>query len=226
MAKKITLAALTLVLAMGTALWLGGRQEQMAGMTALAPLAAQAQEAAATEALPAVPDMVLGSADAPITLMEYASYTCPHCAHFHDTVFKDLKANYIDTGKVKFVFREVYFDRYGLWASMMARCGGDTRYFGISSMLFEQQKEWAASEDANQVVENIRKIGRTAGMDDAQLNACLEDNKMAQAMVAAYQTNSTADAIEGTPTLIINGEKYSNMSYEDLAKILDAKLGG
>ena len=226
MARKLAFAALALVLTLGGVLWLARPGDPGTGSAALAPFAAEAQEAAATTPLPAVPDMVLGQADAPVTLIEYASYTCPHCKTFHDTVFDQLKTNYIDTGKVRFVYREVYFDRYGLWAAMVARCGGETRYFGINSMLFDQQREWAASDDPAVVVENLKKIGRTAGMDDATIDACLKDNVMAQAMVAAYQTNSTTDGVEGTPTLIINGTRHSNMSYADLAKILDEKLGG
>lgn len=228
MTQKLSLAA-ALVLALGAALWLG--QSRTPDVTDLGPLAASAQEAATAEApatapLAEVPDMVLGNADAPVTLVEYASYTCPHCAAFHETVFKDLKKDYIDTGKVKFVFREVYFDRYGLWAAMVARCGGETRYFGISSMLFERQKEWAASEDPAVVVENLKKIGRTAGMDDATLQACMENAPMAEAMVARFQENMEKDKVEGTPTLIIDGVSHSNMSYEDLKVILDGKLAG
>lgn len=226
MARNLAFAALALVLVLGGGLWLARPGDPATGTALLAPFAAEAQETAATAPLPAVPDMVLGAADAPVTMIEYASYTCPHCATFHDVVFDRLKVDYIDTGKVRFIYREVYFDRYGLWAAMIARCGGDTRYFGINSMLFEQQKEWTASNDPAVVVESLKKIGRTAGMDDATLDACLKDNAMAQAMVAAYQTNATDDGVEGTPTLIINGEKHSNMSYEDLTAILDAKLGG
>jgi protein-disulfide isomerase len=229
MARKLGIAALALVLALGGAVWLSQTDGRAGAAASLVPLAASAQEAAAgaeTAPLPEVRDMVLGSEDAPVTVIEYASYTCPHCASFHGNVFKDLKSNYIDTGKVRFVYREVYFDRYGLWAAMLARCGGDTRYFGISSMLFEQQREWAASDDPAAVVENLKKIGRTAGMDDATMQACLQDNAMAQAMVAAYQTNATADGVDATPTLLIDGEKHGNMSYADLAKLLDAKLGG
>jgi len=225
MARNLAFAALALVLILGGGLWLARPGDPASSLAAFAPFAAEAQEAA-TVPLPEVPDMVLGAADAPVTIVEYSSYTCPHCATFHSTVFKPLKADYIDTGKVRFVYREVYFDRYGLWAAMVARCGGDTRYFGINAMLLEQQREWAASDDPAVVVENLKKIGRTAGMDDATLDACLKDNAMAQAMVAAYQTNATADAVEGTPTLIIDGKKHSNMSYADLKKILDEKLGG
>ena len=224
--NKLFGAAAVLAAALFAAVWFGAKGTP--GMTQLASTAALADETApavAPAALPAVPDMVLGQADAPITLIEYASYTCPHCARFHETVFNDLKKDYIDTGKVKFVFREVYFDRYGLWASMIARCGGETRYFGISGMLYDQQKDWAASDDPATVVANLKKIGRTAGMDDATIQACLENAPMAQALVAKYQETTAKDGIEGTPTLIINGEKYTNMSYDDLKKILDAKLG-
>ncbi len=223
MAKKLGLAVAAVLLALGAALWIGPVRGP--AQTDLSGFTAQAQETPETAELPAVPDMVLGDADAPITLIEYASYTCPHCATFHANVFRNLKADYIDTGKVKFIFREVYFDRYGLWAAMVARCGGETRYFGISGILFEEQAEWAASDDPAVVVENLRTIGRTAGMDDATLDACLNDATMAQAMVARFEETTTTDQVDGTPTLIIDGEKHGNMSYDDLRAILDAKLG-
>jgi protein-disulfide isomerase len=192
----------------------------------LPTMAAEAQETAAPAEAAAVtvPDLIIGPADAKVKITEYASYTCPHCATFHDAVFKPLKADYIDTGKVQFTFREVYFDRYGLWASMIARCGGDMRYFGISAMLMEKQQEWAASDDPLVVVNNLKTIGRAAGMEDAAMQTCLEDAAMAQAMVATSQENMAADQIEGTPTLMINGTKHSNMSYADLKAIIDAEL--
>jgi protein-disulfide isomerase len=174
--------------------------------------------------LPEVPDMVLGNPDAKVTLTEYASFTCPHCANFHASVFGELKKNYIDTGKIKFVYREVYFDRYGLWAAMVARCGGEMRYFGISDMLYDKQREWAASDDPVVVVENLRQIGRTAGLEDAALTACLEDGAMAQALVATYQKNAEADGINSTPSLLINGTLHKNMTYAELSKLLDEEL--
>ncbi len=185
---------------------------------------AQDTAAPATAEAPQVRDMTMGQADAPIEMIEYASYTCPHCADFHSNVFGQLKTEYIDTGKVRFVMREVYFDRYGLWAAMMARCGGDMRYFGISDILFETQREWAGSQDPAVVVENLKRIGRQAGMDNATIDACMADGATAQALVEHYETNAANDQISGTPTIIINGEKHSNMSYEDLKEILDAEL--
>ena len=188
-------------------------------------LPALAQDTAAAPAAEiVVPELVLGNPDAKVTITEYASYTCPHCATFHEAVFKPLKADYIDTGKVKFVFREVYFDRYGLWASIVARCGGEMRYFGINSILFEKQREWAASEDPTVVVENLKTIGRSAGLSNDQLDACLKDEKMVEAMIAKFQKDMEADKIEGTPSILINGTKHSNMTYADLKALLDAEL--
>jgi protein-disulfide isomerase len=185
---------------------------------------ALAQEATTATSTLATGDFTLGSADAKVKLVEYASFTCPHCATFHATVFDQLKKDYIDTGKVHFTLREVYFDRYGLWAALIARCGGEMRYFGIHDMLFKKQAEWAASDNAQQVVENLKTIGRTAGLDDAGMDACLNDTANAEALIKQFQTNFEADGVEGTPTLFINGAKHGNMTYADLKAIIDAEL--
>jgi protein-disulfide isomerase len=171
-----------------------------------------------------VQEMALGAEDAPVTVIEYASFTCPHCQNFHETVYGKLKQNYIDTGKVRFIYREVYFDRFGLWAGMVARCGGEGRYFGIVDILFDTQKEWIGSGEPTVIANNLRKIGRTAGMSDETINTCLNDETNAKAMVALYQKNATADEVTGTPTFFVNGTRYSNMGYDEFAKILDAEI--
>ncbi len=173
-----------------------------------------------------VQEMFIGDANAPVTVVEYASFTCPHCKNFHSNVLKDLKTNYVDTGRIKFVFREVYFDRFGLWAGVVARCGGPDRYFGIADLLFEQQSDWLAGGDAALIANNLRTIGKTAGIGADQIEQCLNDAEKAQAMVAVYQQNAKADDISGTPSFVIDGQKYSNMNYADFAAILDEKLGG
>jgi protein-disulfide isomerase len=185
---------------------------------------ALAQETTTATTAPAVSDYAMGSPDAKVKIVEYASFTCPHCAQFHATTFKELKRDYIDTGKVHFTLREVYFDRYGLWAALIARCGGEMKYFGIHDMLFDKQQEWAASEDPMQVVENLKTIGRAAGLEDAAMDVCLNDTANAEALIKQFQTNFEADGVEGTPTLFINGEKHSNMTYEDMKAILEAEL--
>ncbi len=185
---------------------------------------ALAQETTTATTAPAVTDYSMGSADAKVKIVEYASFTCPHCANFHATTFKDLKRDYIDTGKVHFTLREVYFDRYGLWAALIARCGGEMKYFGIHDMLFDKQTEWAASENPQQVVENLKTIGRAAGLEDAAMDACLNDTANAEALIKQFQTNFEADGVEGTPTLFINGAKHGNMGFEDLKTIIEAEL--
>jgi len=213
-----------LPLILGALLLIGGGAYYMSQNNGSIPGVSIAEAQTADGEVELAPDMSLGDPDAPITVIEYASFTCPHCANFHASVFQQLKENYIDTGKIHFINREVYFDRFGLWAGMVARCGGEMRYFGISDMIYTTQKDWIGSGEPQEVLENLRKMGRLAGMNDDQLNACLEDESLAQSMVAAYQQNAEADGINGTPSFIIDGEKYSNMNYEDFAAILDEKL--
>lgn len=189
--------------------------------------AAFAQEVAEADAaqVPAVTEMVLGNPDAAVEVTEYASFTCPHCARFSADQFPQIKANYIDTGKIRFVYREVYFDRFGLWASMIARCGDNTqRFFGISEVLYEKQRDWTAGGDPAQIAANLRQIGKIAGLDDASLDACMSDGENAQALVSWFEENSFRDEINSTPSFMIQGEKYSNMTYPDFADILDKAL--
>ncbi len=197
-------------------------------MIALAAAATAAMTPAlAQEAATEAPgDFSLGSPDAPVKVVEYASFTCPHCATFHANVFKKLKTDYIDTGKVHFPLREVYFDRYGLWAAMVARCGGDMRYFGIHDMLFDQQQDWATIQDPMQVVNKLKTIGLTAGLDQASLDACLNDQAKAEALIKQSETNMAADGVTGTPTIFVNETKHSNMGWDEFKAILDAELAG
>lgn len=175
-----------------------------------------------------IKDFGIGDPNAKVKMVEYLSFTCPHCERFHADIFPRLKADYIDTGKVRLEYREVYFDKYGLWAAMLARCGGEMRYFGITDILFDTLTDWLASDDPTTVVEALKKIGRTAGMDDATLDACLKDQAMAEALVTHFQQNITTDfpddSFGGTPSFIINGTVQTNMTYDDLKKILDAEL--
>lgn len=230
MKKIIAIGSLTLALILGGG-WLLNRSSAPLDLTL--PGAAQAQDATTTEAPAAdapvidtstIHDMVQGSLDAPIEIIEYGSFTCPHCAAFHADQYQQIKTNYIDTGKARFIFREVYFDRFGLWASMIARCGGELRFFGIADILYDTQQDWVAGGDPALIAENLRKIGLTAGLDTAMLDTCLNDATMAQTLVAWYEENNTRDGIEGTPTFFVNGTKYSNMAYTDFAAILDAEL--
>ena len=186
---------------------------------------ADTAEADAPAATTEIQDMTLGNPDSAVQIIEYASYTCPHCAAFDQGPFQQLKADYIDNDKIGFTYREVYFDRYGLWASMVSRCGGEDKFFGITDMIYAGQSEWVRAGEPAAIVEELRKIGRLAGLDNAELDACLQDGEKAQSLVAWWEENQKADDINSTPSFIINGKKYSNMSYTDLKAILDERLG-
>ena len=186
------------------------------------PFSVSADEA--PEEIKPIAEMVQGDEDAPIEMIEYASFTCPHCANFHADVYPKLKINYIDKGLVKFIYREVYFDKYGMWASMIARCAGPDKFFGMTDQIYRKQSVWARAESDVAIVTELRKIGLLAGLDETQLGQCLQDGVKLRALVEWYSENAKRDEIKSTPTLVINGEQHSNQSYEKLTKILDEIL--
>ncbi|MBN2761012.1 MAG: DsbA family protein [Rhodobacteraceae bacterium] len=216
--NKFVLPAIAIAAALGAGGWWYSSQS--------APAATETASSAASPIQAQELDFPLGNPDATVTVVEYSSFTCPHCATFHQGPYEQLKAEFIDTGRIQYIKREVYFDRYGLWAGMVARCGGGTRYHGIVEMIYEQQREWAGANDPAQVAENLRRLGRQAGMNDAELNACLEDADTALALTEFYQANAEADNIRATPSFIINGQPYQNMPYDEFARVLNEKLGG
>lgn len=228
MKQNLVTAAAALAVASGATIWWMERDLQTETTTVSATGAAFAQESADTDVdTSSIVEMTMGMEDAPVTIIEYASFTCPHCASFHADQFKQLKAEFIDSGDVHFIYRDVYFDRFGLWASMVARCGGPERFFGISDMIYDQQREWIGSgQDPVEISDNLRRIGKVAGIDEATLDACLSDADKAQALVAWYQENAEADDVTSTPTLIINGEKHGNMSYSALKEIIEGLISG
>lgn len=190
--------------------------------------AANAQTTEADIDTSTIVDMQIGNPDAPVTVIEYASYTCPHCGAFHAGPFKQLKADYIDTGKINFIYREVYFDRFGLWASAIARCAGTpATFFGVSDMLYSTQAEWtrAGGGDPAAIVDELRKIGRLAGLDGDAIEACLTDADKLRTLVAWYQENAAEDGVESTPSFVINGTTYNNMSYPEMAELIDDAAG-
>lgn len=209
----------------GSYAWLQSRNTPSTDLALLENIAGVTDVQATTDGEPVeIVEMTLGSADAPVTIVEYASFTCPHCASYHETVFRKLKAEYVDTGKVRFIMRDVYFDRFGLWAAMLARCSGPEKFFGVSDLIYTKQSEWTRGESNVDVVANLKKLGRLAGMEQDAMDACLQDNAKAQALVAEFQKNAEADEITSTPSFLINGEKQPNMSYADFKVIIDGLL--
>ncbi len=170
----------------------------------------------------AIEEVTLGDANAPVKVVEYASYTCPHCATFHNDTFKAFKADYIDTGRVHFTYREVFFDRYGLWAAMVARCAGTDRYFGVADILYRTQGEWARQGEAALVVESLKRVGAQAGLSAQAVDACLQDADKAQSLVAWYEKNAADDGVRSTPSFLINGEMHTGaMSLDQLGALVD-----
>ena len=225
MKQRMMTIALATALVAGAGWWVAGTGTTTTanGQSFALPGAANAQESEAADVT--IQEMVLGAEDAPVEIIEYASYTCPHCATFHQGVFKNLKEDYVDTGKVKFTYREVYFDKYGLWGSLVARCGGEDRFFGITEMIYQTQSEWTRAGSEAAIADELRKIGRIAGLESDQLEACLTNSDKARGLIEWYQANAEEHGISSTPSFVIDGETYSNMSYGEFQEILDEKLG-
>ena len=219
----MTLSRLIPALALGAALAVPAAAQQAAPQQP-APQAAEQAASAPAPTAETLPDIFLGSETAPVTVVEYASFTCSHCAAFHKDVFPKLKAEYIDTGKVRFAQRDVYFDEPGLWAGILARCGGDDKYYAVGSMLMDEQGTWLNAKTGDELAANLRKIGAKAGITDAQMEACWTDQKAVESLVATFQKNAVADKIEGTPTFIINGETVRNGPWEELKAKIEEKL--
>lgn len=174
---------------------------------AAAAIGANAQGSApAAPAAEALPDLVLGNHDATVVIEEYASLTCGHCGAFHTNVLPHLKATWIDTGKVRFIYRDFPLDELAIGAAMFARCGGEAKREALLSHLYATQKVWLA-ENANPLDEFI-KTGRQMGLPQATIEACLADEKMFNAILAEREAADKKHTIEGTPTFIINGRKF------------------
>lgn len=212
------------------------RRQILTYAVALAPVLAfglpRFAEAEDQPAAPEVPDMALGDPNAPVTVVEYAMFSCPHCADFNRDVFPQVQKAYIDTGKVRWVFREVYFNKPGLWAAMIARCAPQERYFGIADLVFSSQAKWMMNPDGSvrsdaSMMEELFRIGRQAGMTDAQMQACMQDRAFAEALVATYQKNAAADHIDATPTFIMNGKNVGSgyMGWDEFKSKIDEALG-
>ncbi|MBL8807914.1 MAG: DsbA family protein [Rhodospirillales bacterium] len=193
------------------------------GAFALIALAFSAPPAAAQAPGPRAEglDMVIGAADAPITMIEYASLTCPHCANLQIETMPKLKAAYIDTGKMKLVFRDFPLDRIALNAAMIARCAGPERYFTFIDVFFAQQSNWIKGTTADQIMGNLRRLARTGGMNDAAIDACLANTEVQNAVLQQSMKGESEHKVSATPTLVINGTVFrGEATFEELDKVL------
>jgi protein-disulfide isomerase len=171
-----------------------------------------------------LPDLALGKADAPVTIVEYASMTCSHCASFHNTVLPVLKEKYIDTGKVRLIFREFPLDERAALASMMARCAGGDKALPLISMLFSKQDEWATAK--NDFLPKLFKFGQQVGFTKQSFDQCRQDEKLIKDIIAVRDRGNTSFGVSQTPTFFVNGKKMDGGSIEDFDKALAPLLKG
>jgi protein-disulfide isomerase len=161
-------------------------------------------------------DLVVGNADAPVTVVEYASMTCGHCAHFHTTVFPTLKEKYVDTGKVRFVMREFPLDNLAAAASMLARCAGEGKSFPLISVLFAKQDDWAFVKGDPRP--ELLKFAKQAGFTQESFEKCLTDQKLLEDISAVRTRASDTFGVNATPTFFVNGKKLNGVALEDFEK--------
>jgi protein-disulfide isomerase len=206
-----------------------GRRKLLLGASALAALAACNSTPGPATISP--DDIVLGAPNAPVTLIEYASATCPHCAHFHETVWDQLKANYIDTGRVRFIFREFPTppEQVAVAGFQIARCGGATpeQYFARLSEIFREHDQMLnETATMDSIRAKLLEIGASAGLTQDQMQQCITDES-GPARIRRLQDTAQQFNVTGTPTLILNGQKLEgpdSVTYEGVSHSIDQAL--
>ena len=188
--------------------------------------AANAQDVNAAELAKPVPlgDVVLGNPNSPVTLIEYASMSCGHCAEFHRTIYPKLKADYIDTDKIRFIFREFPLDIKAAAGAMLARCVGKDdpkKYHAVVDLLFATQNDWVLKDTSEQ----LRKLSKQTGMSDEAFTACLSNQSMLDAIKQGQDQAYEKFKVDSTPTFFINGTRLKGgASYDDFKKLIDPNL--
>ena len=168
-----------------------------------------------------LPDMVQGSQTAPVTIVEYASLTCPHCRHFEVTTYPELKKRYIDTGKVRFIFREFVLNEVDMLAVALARCVSKDAYFPFVETLFEKQEQWAIQNP----VAPLLAISKQAGLTEESFRQCASNQQVIQGINAQREQASRKFGVDSTPTFFINGEKRTGaLSIEEIEKLIQPYL--
>ncbi|NBB83178.1 MAG: thioredoxin domain-containing protein [Alphaproteobacteria bacterium] len=167
-------------------------------------------------------DKIKGSADAPVTVIEYASLTCGHCASFHTNTLPDFTAQYIDSGQVRMIWRQFPLNGLDLRAGMMARCAPENRFFGLLDVLFATQADWVSAEDP---LAALARIGRTAGLSQDQIDACFADEALADRIVQVRLDAEQKYDVAATPTFVVQGEVVpGNRPLSFFAEMIDPML--
>ncbi|WP_108879650.1 thioredoxin domain-containing protein [Anderseniella sp. Alg231-50] len=180
---------------------------------------AQSFSPADLHSAPAIGDKTLGPDDASVIVVEYASATCPHCAAFHNGTFKELKSEFIDTGKIKFISREFPLDDLALAGFMVARCVPDDKYFGMLDLIYEQQRTWAGQNARTELL----KMAKLAGLSEADFDACLKNEDLAKGILAIRKDGAEKFDVKATPTFYVNGKKLEgNRDIAGFRKAIEA----
>lgn len=169
-----------------------------------------------------MPDKVLGKADAPYTIVEYSSMTCPHCARFHKDVLPEVKKKYIDTGKAKYIIREFPLDNVAAAAFMLARCVEGDKYFDFVDLLYANQEEWAFGGNP---IPSLQKFSKQVGFTEERFNQCLADEKVLKNIQDVRDKGSNEFGVRATPTLFINGKKLDGVDMEAIDKVMGGSEG-
>lgn len=223
--RRSLLAGAAVVAAGGGVYYLlAGKPENASKLPGAEVLAAEAAgpiDLAKLMEAPTLGERSLGSADAKVTIVEYASATCPHCAEFDKVTFPVLKKDYIDTGKVRFIFREFPFDDLALAAFMLARCAPEDKYFPLLDVLFEQQEKWVKDNPRDELF----KIAQLAGFTNDTFNACLNNEKIAKGIIEIKDRGEKEFGVKATPTFFVNGKVLQGAQpIEDFRKMIDEAL--
>jgi len=148
-------------------------------------------------------DVIEGNADAKVTVIEYASLTCPHCASFHKSIYNPMKPDYIDSGKIRFIYRDFPLDNFALAASVIARCGGEKRFVGMVDLLLDKQDQWRGADN---VLDELKRLARLGGLGSEQIDACMSDQELGQSIVDRARQGQDVFEVRSTPTVLINGK--------------------
>jgi protein-disulfide isomerase len=183
-----------------------------------------------------MPELVMGKADAPVTIVEYASMTCSHCATFHNTVLPALKEKYIDKGQVKLVFREFPLDDRAALASMTARCAGTEKALPLISALFTRQDDWAQSKSIDELRGKLFALSQQTGLTKQAFDACIplgnetkltpaKEKLLTDILMVRKRANETFGVVQ-TPTFFVNGKKLDGVTIEDFDKAIAPLIKG
>ena len=185
--------------------------------------AAIAQEPAADQIT--LPPLVIGNGDSNVHIVEFVSYTCPHCANFHNGPYGNLKQDYIDTNKIKFEIREMIWDAPGWIVSVVGRCGNAENYFSFVDLVFAKQQEWTQLKTQGDVAQRIKSMAVSVGYDGNEIDECFQDKDYQESLVMHSRAQAQELGITSTPSFVVNGRHLKSFNgYDDLVTAIEAQL--